>query len=415
MTTDHHSSLRPSSLVIHGGQHPESSTGAVMPPIFTASTYAQVSPGKHKGFEYSRSHNPTRYALERLAARLEGSTIAESDDPSCGGFAFASGMAAMSTCLELIDAGGEIVAMNDLYGGSYRLLTRVRERSQGLKVKYLDLTNAEHLKSRDGLNEDTAMVWVETPTNPNLKLVDLEAVAKITREVAPKALLVCDNTFASPMNQRPLDYGFDIVHHSATKYFGGHSDAVGGLLVTGDLAMAKRLRFLQNSVGAIMGPFDAYMFLRGAKTLSIRMQRHNENAMAVAEFLEKHPRVDRVLYPGLASHPQYELAKKQMKFWPKGSTNTEVGGYGGMITFFIKGGLDNARKFLEHVRVFTLAESLGGVESLIEHPAIMTHASVPPEARKELGISDTLVRVSVGIEDARDLIADLDAALNASA
>ncbi len=392
-----HSSHRIGTRVVHAGQHPEPVTGAVMPPIFTASTYAQESPGKHKGFEYSRSHNPTRYALERMVARLEGSTIAESDDPSCGGFAFASGMASIGTALELLDSGDHLVAMDDLYGGTNRLFSRVRERSQGLKVSYVDMTDLNRLDA--ALKADTKMVWVETPTNPTLKVADLKAIAGMVRKKSPRALLCCDNTFASPVNQTPLSFGFDLVMHSSTKYLGGHSDVVGGLLATGDLELAKRLRFLQNAIGSVMGPFDAYLTLRGVKTLALRMERHNASGLRIAQWLEKHRAVERVVYPQLPSHPQHAVAKQQM-----------CGG-GGMITIYLNGGLDASRRMLEKVRIFALAESLGGVESLIEHPAIMTHASVPPEQRKTLGISDALVRLSVGIEDPDDLIADLEHAL----
>lgn len=386
--------------VVHAGQHAEPVTGAVMPPIFTSSTYAQRSPGEHTGFEYSRSHNPTRYALERMVAKLESSAIGEDQDPSCGGFAFASGLAAIDCVLELLTAGDEVVCMDDVYGGTNRLLSKVKARSQGLKVRYVDL--ADPAKLAKAFTAQTKLVWVETPTNPTLKLVDMAAVVKAARAACPGALLVCDNTFASPINQRPLEFGFDVVMHSATKYLGGHSDVVGGLLATGNLELAKRLRFHQNAVGAVMGPFDAYLVLRGIKTLSLRMERHNASGQRIAEWLEKQPGVEKVVYPGLKSHPQHELAKKQMS------------GFTGMITFFISGGLDEARRFLETVRLFTLAESLGGVESLVDHPAIMTHASVPPEQRKELGISDTLIRLSVGVESADDLIADLSAALAAA-
>ncbi|MBL0928247.1 MAG: PLP-dependent transferase [Phycisphaerales bacterium] len=387
---------KPATKVIHAGQHPEPVTGAVMPPIFTSSTYVQESPGKHTGFEYSRSHNPTRYALERMVAKLEGSRIEEHQDPSCGGFAFASGLAAISTCLELLDAGDELVAMDDLYGGTNRLFSRVRARSQGLNIRYADLADIGELER--ALTPRTKMVWVETPTNPTLKLVDLRAVVKAVRARAPGALVCCDNTFASPINQRPLEHGCDIVMHSSTKYINGHSDVVGGLLVCSDLKLCERLRFLQNAVGAVMGPFDAYLTLRGVKTLAVRMAAHNASAMTIARHLEKHPGVERVVYPGLPSHPQHALARSQMD------------GFGGMITFFIAGGLEPARRFLESVRIFALAESLGGVESLIEHPAIMTHASVPPATREKLGIGDGLIRLSVGIEDPDDLIADLDRA-----
>jgi len=385
--------------VIHAGQHPDPVTGAVMPPISVASTYAQRSPGEHAGFEYSRSHNPTRYALERMIAHLEAgsATIDEKDDPSCGGFAFASGLAATTTVLELLDTGDEVVCMDDVYGGTNRLFSRVAARSRGLKIKYVDMTDLNKLG--EALTPKTKLVWIETPTNPTLKIVDLAAAAKLTRSKSSSAILVCDNTFASPYNQRPLEHGFDVVMHSATKYLGGHSDAVAGLLVVNDLALAQKVRFHQNAVGAVLGPFESYMVLRGIKTLAIRMERHNATGQRVAEWLSKHAGVEQVVYPGLPSHPQHALAKKQMK------------GFTGMITFFIKGGLPEARKFLETVRVFALAESLGGVESLVDHPAIMTHASVPPEQRKALGISDTLIRLSCGIENCDDLIADLEHAL----
>jgi len=389
--------------VIHAGQKPEPVTGAVMPPIFTSSTYAQKSPGEHSGFEYSRSHNPTRYALERMVARLEGSKLTEGQDVSFGGFAFSSGLAAMDCVCELLTAGDEVVCMDDVYGGTYRQFARVRARSQGLKVKYTDLTDLP--KAGAAIGPATKLVWVETPTNPLLKIVDLAGIAAIARRQAPQALLVCDNTFATPVTQRPLDHGFDIAHHSATKYLGGHSDVVGGLLVTANAEIAARLRFHQNAVGAVMGPFDAYLVLRGIKTLALRMRRHSENAMKIGAWLEKQKAVERVIYPGLPSHPQHALAKKQ----------TLPGmGFSGMITFFTRGGLAECRRFLESVRLFTLAESLGGVESLVDHPAIMTHASVPAEQRAALGISDTLIRLSVGIEDADDLIADLDQALRAA-
>jgi cystathionine gamma-lyase len=398
--TDHHASL--DTLVIHGGQSADPTTGAVMPPVYLSSTYAQVSPGRHRGFEYSRSQNPTRFALERLIARVEGSSLTEREDVTSGGFAFSSGLAATSTTLELLDQGDHIVAMDDLYGGTYRLLTRVRERSQGLDVTYVDMTDPARLA--DAVTDRTRMIWVETPTNPTLKLVDLGAVAEIARRVG--AITVCDNTFATPMLQRPLEHGFDVAMHSASKYLGGHSDVIGGALVTNRADLAERLRFLQNAVGAIMAPFDSYMVLRGIKTLALRMRRHCTNAQRVAEWLERHPRVRRVAYPGLPSHPQHEIARRQMRLEGRPAG-------GGMITVWLEGGLDDARRFLERVRIFALAESLGGVESLIEHPAIMTHASVPPEARRRLGIDDTLVRISVGIEDPDDLVADLEQALGA--
>jgi cystathionine gamma-lyase len=407
-----HDGLHADTLSIHAGQHPEPVTGAVMPPIFTSSTYAQESPGVHKGFEYSRSHNPTRYALERLAAKLEGSPIAEADDPSCGGFAFASGLAAMATALELLDAGDHMIAMDDIYGGSNRLLQRVRMRSQKLDVSFVDLTDLDKLDA--ALTPKTKLVWVETPTNPTLKVADIAGVVKRAKAKNPDCLVCVDNTFASPINQRPLTLGADIVMHSTTKYMNGHSDSVGGLLVARDLELAQHIRFLQNAVGAVMGPFDAYLVLRGMKTLAIRIQRHNANALQIAQWLEANEQVERVVYPGLPSHPQHELHVKQSVDPNGAAANGNVCG-GGMITFFIKGGLPAAKAFLENVRIFALAESLGGVESLIEHPAIMTHASVPPEMRDELGISDTLIRLSVGIEHVDDLIADLDRAMQAAA
>lgn len=385
---------RIATKVIHAGQRPEPSTGAVMPAISLSTTYIQDSPGVHKGFDYSRSHNPTRYALERMIAHLEGSGISEAVDQSCGGFAFGSGMAAVAACLELIDAGSHVVAMDDLYGGTNRLFNRVRARSQGLTFTFADLTSEDAL--RKALRPDTKMVWVETPTNPTLKLADLQMIARIAREVCPAAILCCDNTFASPVNQRPLEHGFDIVMHSSTKYINGHSDVVGGLLVARSTDHAARLRFIQNSVGAIMGPMDAYLTLRGIKTLDVRMERHNKSAAQIATWLRNRPEVVGVAYPGLASHPQHALARRQMS------------GFGGMITFTLRGGLDESRRFLEAVRLFALAESLGGVESLIEHPAIMTHASVPPDQRRVLGISDSMIRLSVGIEAVEDLIADLE-------
>lgn len=384
--------------VIHGGQRPESSTGAVMPPVSFSSTYVQESPGVHKGFEYSRSHNPTRYALERCVASLEGGQVA--GDPTGGGFAFASGLASMATCLELIDSGDHVIAMDDLYGGSYRLMTRVRERSQGLKVSYVNMTDPKRIEA--AITDRTKLIWVETPTNPTLKLVDLAAVAAIGRR--HNLITVCDNTFASPILQRPLELGFDIAMHSATKYLGGHSDAVGGILVTNRPDLAERLRFMQNAIGSILGPMDSYLVLRGIKTLAIRMERHCRNAAEIATRLEAHPRVERIVYPGLESHPQHALAQKQMRL------GGEPAG-GGMITIWLKGGLNDSRRFLQRVHLFSLAESLGGVESLIEHPAIMTHASVPPDKRKALGIDDNLCRLSVGIENVEDLWRDLESAL----
>lgn len=372
---------------IHAGQAPDPTTGAVMMPIYATSTFAQESPGVHKGFEYARSQNPTRMAFERCIADLEGGTAA---------FAFSSGLAASATVLDMLEHGSHIVASDDLYGGTRRLFERVRKQSAGLDITYVDLGNTEAVQA--ALRPNTRLVWVETPTNPLLKLADLEGIAKATR--GHGTLLVADNTFASPWVQRPLEFGFDIVIHSTTKYLNGHSDMVGGVVVVGpNQEVREKIAFLQNAVGSISGPFDSFLALRGLKTLSLRMERHCTSALKIAEFLEGHPHVDGVIYPGLSSHPQHELAKRQMR------------GFGGIITARIKGGLDGATRFLERCQLFTLAESLGGVESLIEHPAIMTHASVPPQVRAELGIDDGLVRLSVGIEDADDLIQDLRSAL----
>ena len=372
---------------IHAGQSPDPTTGAVMQPIYATSTYAQESPGKHKGYEYSRTQNPTRMAYERCVADLEGGTR---------GFAFASGMAATATLLDLLDSGSHVIAMDDMYGGTYRLFERVRKRSAGLRFSFVDLRERQALGA--AIRPESRLIWVETPTNPLLKLVDLAMVAEVARK--HKLLTVCDNTFASPYNQRPIEHGFDVVMHSATKYLNGHSDMVGGMLVAGARAdLAEQLAFLQNSVGAVAGPFDSFLALRGLKTLALRMERHAANALELAGWLEKHPKIERVIYPGLASHPQHALAKKQMR---SGS---------GMLTIFLKGGEAEARRFLERCELFTLAESLGGVESLIEHPGIMTHASVPAETRAKLGVSDTLVRLSVGVEDVNDLRADLEQAL----
>jgi cystathionine gamma-lyase len=397
-----HGNLHLDSRVIHGGQSPEPGTGAVMPPIFTSSTFIQESPGVHKGFEYSRSHNATRFAAERLLANIEGSKLTDEEDRTNGGFCFASGLAAIATALELLDSGDCILCMDDVYGGTNRLLNRVRKRSMGLKVEFVDMTDLGKLEAAIKAHKPR-MIWVETPTNPTLKLVDLPAVAKLGK--ACGAITVCDNTFATPLLQRPLEHGIDMVMHSTTKYLGGHSDTVGGALITGDKALAEKLRFMQNAIGSVMGPFDAYLTLRGVKTLAVRMRQHCTSAARIAAWLEKHPKVERVTYPGLASHPQHALAARQMRLdgQPAG---------GGMITAYLKGGIDESRRFLEHVRIFALAESLGGVESLIEHPAIMTHASVPPEQRRELGISDSLVRLSVGIEHPDDLLADLEHGLS---
>jgi cystathionine gamma-lyase len=375
--------------VIHAGQSPDPSTGAVMQPIYATSTYVQSSPGVHKGYEYSRSQNPTRMAWERCLADLENGTH---------GFAFASGMAAIATIMELLDAGSHIVAMDDLYGGTGRLFNRVRARSAGLRVSYADLSAPGALER--ALQDDTRMLWVETPTNPMLKLVDLDAA--VARAHVQGTLVVVDNTFASPWGQRPLDHGADIVVHSATKYLNGHSDVVGGVVAVRDAALAERLGFLQNSIGAVAGPFDSFLALRGVKTLALRMERHNANGLAVARWLEGRRGVEHVIYPWLESHPQYSLARRQMA------------GGGGIVSFVIEGGLAAARAFLERCQVFALAESLGGVESLVNHPAIMTHASVPAETRVRLGIADGLIRLSVGIEDLDDLLADLDQALTAA-
>jgi cystathionine gamma-lyase len=375
------------TLAIHAGQAPDPSTGAVMPPIYATSTYAQASPGVHQGFEYSRSHNPTRFAYERCAAGLEGGTR---------GFAFASGLAATSTLLELLDTGAHVVAMDDLYGGSYRLFERVRRRSAGLDFTFVDLTDAAAFEA--AIRPNTKLVWIETPTNPLLKIVDIAAIAAIAKRHG--LLVAVDNTFASPIVQRPLELGADIVMHSATKYLNGHSDMVGGMLVVGDNAeLADQLAFLQNAVGGVQGPFDSFLALRGLKTLHLRMRAHCDNALAIAQHLETHSAIEKVLYPGLSSHPQHALAKRQMQ------------GFGGIVSVYVKGGLDAARRFCERTELFTLAESLGGVESLVNHPAIMTHASVPPERRAQLGVADNLVRLSVGIEDVADLIGDLDRAL----
>ena len=388
------------SKVIHAGQAHEPVTGAVMPPIFLSSTYAQESPGIHKGFEYTRSHNPTRYALERCIARLESSTLTEEQDASFGGFAFSSGMAAINTVLDLIDTGDHVVAMDDLYGGTHRLFSKVRQRTSGIHFTFADLTNIDTLKN--AITEKTKLIWIETPTNPMLKLVDLAAVVEVAKDRG--ILLACDNTFATPALQQPLEIGFDIVMHSATKYLGGHSDVVSGILVTGNPELAERIRFVHNSAGPILSPFDSYLVLRGIKTLALRMRRHCESALRIASWLEEREEVERVYYPGLPSHPQHQTATKQM------SIDGETVG-GGMITFVLKGDIETSKSFLEKLQIFALAESLGGVESLVEHPAIMTHASVPPEIRTELGIADGLVRLSVGIEDCDDLIADIEQAL----
>ena len=383
-----HSKHQLATRAIHAGQQPDPSTGAIMTPIYASSTYVQKSPGDHQGWEYSRSHNPTRDAYEKCIADLEGGSR---------GLAFASGMAATSTVLELLDSGDHVVAMDDLYGGTFRLFNNVRGRSAGLKFSFSAMENPEDLKAV--IRPETRMIWVETPTNPMLKIVDIAAIAKVAR--LHGALLVVDNTFASPMLQRPLELGADIVVHSATKFLNGHSDMVGGVAVVGDdKELAERLWYLLNSVGGIQGPFDSFLAMRGLKTLALRMNAHCSNALQIAQWLEKHPAVSKTIYPGLESHPQHDLAMSQMN-----------GLGGGIISIDLKGGLDAARQMLEGCQLFSLAESLGGVESLINHPAIMTHASVPADIRAEIGITDSLVRLSVGVEDVGDLIAELDRVL----
>jgi cystathionine gamma-lyase len=372
---------------IHAGQSPDPSTGAVMTPIYATSTYVQSSPGVHQGYEYSRSHNPTRFAYERCVAALEGGR---------NGYAFASGLAATSTVLDVLDSGSHVVCMDDVYGGTYRLFERVRRRSAGLDFSFVDLNDMAALEA--AIRPETKLIWCETPTNPMLKIVDIARLAEFARKRG--LLLAVDNTFSSPVLQRPLELGAHLVMHSATKYLNGHSDMVGGMVVVGDDAeLAEKMTFLQNAVGGVQGPFDSFLALRGLKTLHLRMKAHCENAGELAAWLEKHPAIDKVIYPGLASHPQHALAKKQMH------------GFGGMISIYVKGGADAARRMMERCKLFALAESLGGVESLVNHPAIMTHASVPPERRAALGIADNLVRLSVGVEDLADLRAELDEAL----
>ena len=373
---------------IHAGQEPDPTTGAIMTPIYTSSTYVQESPGVHKGYDYSRSVNPTRKALEACIADLEGSSF---------GYAFASGMAASATVLELLDSGDHVIAMDDLYGGTYRLFENVRKRSAGLNFTFCDLSDLDTLE--DCLNEKTRMIWIETPTNPLLKIADLEAISTFANK--NNLISVCDNTFCSPFVQNPLELGFDVVVHSATKYLNGHSDLIGGVVVCSQEKedLANELLYLQNAVGSIMNPFDSFLLLRSLKTLPVRMERHCSSAQTIASYLESHDSIEKVIYPGLTSHPQHEIAKKQMN------------GFGGMISVVLKGGLTSATRFLERTNLFSLAESLGGVESLIEHPAIMTHASIPAEIREEIGISDGLVRLSVGIESIEDLLEDIDNAL----
>ncbi len=372
---------------IHGGQEHDPTTGAVMVPIYATSTYAQASPGEHKGFEYSRSQNPTRFALERGLADLESGTK---------GYAFASGLAAIATLLDALDAGDHVIASEDLYGGSFRLFDKVRKRSAALDFTFVDLADLAAIEA--AITPKTKLIWAETPTNPMLRLCDLEAIAQLAKKHG--LIAAADNTFASPAIQRPLELGFDVVMHSTTKYVGGHSDVVGGALIVGENAeLRDKLTFLQNAVGAVASPFDSYLTLRGMKTLALRMQRHSENGAAIAKWLEAHNDAKQVIYPGLPSHPQHDLARRQMA------------GFGGMITVILDRDLAGTRRFLERTRLFTLAESLGGVESLVEHPAIMTHASIPAETRQRIGIADSLIRLSVGVEAADDLIADLDQAL----
>ena len=388
MTDSHARTFAMGTLAIHAGQAPDPSTGAVMTPIYATSTYVQSSPGVHQGFEYSRSHNPTRFAYERCVAALEGGTR---------GFAFASGLAATSTILELLDAGSHVIAMDDVYGGTYLLFERVRRRSAGLDFSWVDLSDVTAFEA--AIRPDTKMVWIETPTNPLLKLVDIEQIAAAARKRG--LIVVVDNTFCSPIIQRPLELGAHIVMHSATKYLNGHSDIVGGMAVVGsDIELADKMAFLQNAVGGVQGPFDSFLALRGLKTLHLRMKAHCENAAALAEWLHAHPAVEKVTYPGLKSHPQHDLAVRQMH------------GFGGMVSIWLKGGADAAKRFCERTELFALAESLGGVESLVNHPAIMTHASVPAERRAELGVTDNLVRLSVGVEDFVDLRADVERALD---
>jgi cystathionine gamma-lyase len=378
-----------STRAIHAGQEPDPATGAVMTPIYATSTFAQQSPGVHKGYDYSRSGNPTRTALETCMASLENGQW---------GFAFASGLAAENAILEILDAGSHIIAMNDMYGGTFRLFDKVKKHSAALEVSYIDLNNEAQLES--SVRDNTRLIWVETPTNPMLTIVDLQKVSAFAKK--HNLITVCDNTFASPVLQDPFSFGIDVVVHSATKYLNGHSDIIAGIVVVHkNEQLAQKIKFVQNATGAVLSPFDSFLLMRGLKTLQLRMEKHCENAFKLAEFLENHPKVEKVIYPGLKSFPQHELAKQQMK------------GFGGMITFLLSGGLDESRRFLENTKIFALAESLGGIESLIEHPAIMTHASIPKETREELGVADNLIRVSVGLEDIEDLIADMEEALAA--
>jgi cystathionine gamma-lyase len=384
---EHKNNLHLETLAIHAGQSPDPTTGAIMTPIYQTSTYVQESPGVHKGFEYSRSHNPTRFALEKNLAALEGAKY---------GLCFSSGCAAMTTLVHSFKSGDHILCCDDVYGGTYRLFTKVFPQ-MGIDVSFVDLTNPENLEKN--LKPTTKLIWIETPTNPLLKLIDIEKISAAAKRKGVKT--VVDNTFMSPYLQSPLALGADLVLHSTTKYIGGHSDVVGGFIGTSDEAMQEVLKFNQNAMGAVPGPMDCFLGLRGTKTLHVRMQRHSENARVLAPWLEAHSQVEKVTYPGLKNHPQHELAKRQMK------------DFGGMMTFVVKGGLEKAKKVLSRLNIFACAESLGGVESLIEHPAIMTHASIPADVRAKLGISDGLIRVSVGIENIEDLKADLDQALKA--
>lgn len=380
--------LHLATRAIHAGQEPDPTTGAVSMPIYATSTYVQKSPGKHSGYEYSRTKNPTRFAYEQCAASLESGT---------SGYAFASGMAAIATLIEVLNPGDHVVVCDDVYGGTFRLFNAVKTRSQGLEFSFVDMTDTGNIEKT--IKPNTRMIWIETPTNPMLKIFDLEKIAAIAKK--HQLISVVDNTFATPILQRPLELGYDVVIHSATKYLNGHSDIVGGLIIVGDHAqLSEQIPFLQNSIGAVAGPFDSFLALRGLKTLAIRMQRHCENAMELANWLSKHPKVDSVIYPGLSSHPQHEIARKQMS------------AYGGMVSMNIKGGLAESKRMLEKCAIFALAESLGGVESLIEHPAIMTHASIPKDKREELGMTDNFIRLSVGIENIEDLKHDIDQALS---
>ncbi len=384
MSHKHYSGM--GTKAIHAGQSPDPSTGAVMMPIYATSTYAQSSPGVHQGYEYSRSHNPTRFAYERCVAALESGSH---------GFAFASGLAATSTVLEMLDSGAHVICMDDVYGGTFRLFERVRKRSAGLHFSFVDLNDMAALEA--ALQPNTKMIWCETPTNPLLKIVDIARLAAFAKKHG--VLLAVDNTFSSPILQRPLELGADIVMHSATKYLNGHSDIIGGMIVVNSPELAEQMTFLQNSIGGVQGPFDSFLALRGLKTLHLRMKAHCENAQVLAEKLQVHPSIEKVMYPGLSSHPQHELAKTQMH------------GFGGMVSVWLKGGFPEAKRFMERLQLFTCAESLGGVESLANHPAVMTHASVPVERREALGVTENLVRLSVGVEDVADLWDDIQQAL----